>query len=374
MPILDQLNYYLTIFAIIFSIVMVISGVAYYFYKRGRKKRKLNEDHVDYSYFNRHDSVDYIKIDDIKDNMIILDNNTCFVGGIKCQGYDIYSAQLEEQASTAKNFMGFINTIKSPITYRQYSKNIDLECTISNYTAAHKRVEEKLYNVIEDIKDIKSVIDNSTMDESEINTYRKTLKDLENQKTALENREFHLRDEIAQCEMYNGNRVQPELRETYFFDWTYSPFDFPVELSEKEIYERALQELEKKENMYRHALASCSVKARRCTTEELIEMNRSYSSPLSADRFRLRDVLNSSYFTDIVTSNSVQELVDLAKQKVDDDFMDSFTEEMKESVQNMQSLPTQSVNQQKENIASKQEQHKPKLKKRTTNSVQSENL
>jgi len=126
------------------------------------------------------------------------------------------------------------------------------------------------------------------------------------------------------------------LKETWVFDWTYHSYDFPVELTKEEIYERAKQELMSLENTYRHALSSCRVRARRCNTEELIEICRRYSAPLTSDRFRLRDVLKSAFFQDIITSDSVQELVDEVQARAEEEFEMDFEVSMKEMVMQMQ--------------------------------------
>lgn len=332
LPIMDKLTYYGYIVIAIIVVIVICAGILYIIREKKRKTRRLNEDNTDYSSFNRKDSCDYIKIDDIKDNIIILDNGKRFVGVVACQGYDLYSAEEEEQASTAQNFVSFVNTIKKPISYRQYSKNIDLEYTMNMYEEAHKQVETKLYNVTEDMKDLEKTISNGTVSESQYDLYSGKIEELQIEKRALENREYHLVEQINYCKSYSGTNVLPELKETWVFEWCYYPYDFPVELTQEEIYKRAIQELKTMENSFRHALSSCRVKTKRCNTEELIEMCRRYSAPLSSERYRLRDLLSSSYFEDIVTTNNVDEMIEKARKKVEEDFIYSFEEDMRENI------------------------------------------
>lgn len=333
MPIFDTLIFYG--YMVLGVIVLLCIGVAILFFLREKKRktRKLNDDATDYNSFDRKDTCDYIKIDDIKDNMIQLEKGKRFVGIVSCQGYDLYSAEEEEQASTARNFVSFVNTIKKPITYRQYCKNIDLEHTTNMYKEAYERVETRLYNVIEDIKDLESSISELALEDSRYSLYQTNIEHLKNDKRALENREYHLREEIQYCEAYSGGNVSPELKETWVFEWYYNAYDFPVELTNEEIYQRAQQELKALENTFRHALSSCRVKTRRCNTEELIEMCRRYSSPLSAERFRLRDVMNSTFFDDIVTTDNIDKMIEKARKKVEDEFAYEFEQEMKDSMQ-----------------------------------------
>jgi len=156
--------------------------------EKNRKKRRTKEVNTDYEGFQRKDSCDYIKMDDIKDKMIILENGTRFVGIIVCQGFDFYSAQRAEQALTAQSFLGFINTIKKPISYRQYSKAIDLEHTINRYEEAHEKIISRLYNTQEDIKDMEQFLTNDRINDSERLTYENKLVELKSEKRALENR------------------------------------------------------------------------------------------------------------------------------------------------------------------------------------------
>ena len=337
MAMMDQATKFLWIVVIVFVILGIGVGIVWAIWQNNRKKKSTSEDNVDYTGFQRKDSCDYIKLDDIKDNMIILENGTRFVGIIGCQGFDFYSAQRAEQALTAQSFVSLINTIKKPISYRQYSKAIDLEHTINRYKEAHEKVITRLYNAQEDIKDIEKFLTNEGMNENDRLLYENKLISLQSEIRALENRELHLRDQISYCQSYSGNNVLPELKETWVFDWTYHPFDFPVQLTKEEIYERAKQELLSLENTYRHALSACRVKARRCNTEELIEMCRRYSAPLTSDRFRLRDVIKSAFFQDIITSDSVQELVDEVQTRAEEEFEMDFESSMKETVMQMQS-------------------------------------
>jgi len=336
MTIMDQATSFLRVVAVVIAIFAVSVGITLFLREKNRKKRRTKEVNTDYEGFQRKDSCDYIKMDDIKDKMIILENGTRFVGIIVCQGFDFYSAQRAEQALTAQSFLGFINTIKKPISYRQYSKAIDLEHTINRYEEAHEKIISRLYNTQEDIKDMEQFLTNDRINDSERLTYENKLVELKSEKRALENRELHLRDQIRYCQSYSGNNVLPELKETWVFDWTYHSYDFPVELTKEEIYERAKQELMSLENTYRHALSACRVRARRCNTEELIEICRRYSAPLTSDRFRLRDVLKSAFFQDIITSDSVQELVDEVQARAEEEFEMDFEVSMKEMVMQMQ--------------------------------------
>ena len=73
-------------------------------------------------------------------------------------------------------------------------------------------------------------------------------------------------------------------------------------------------ELEAKANAMIYSLSNSHVKAKRCNTEELIEKVRRYSSPISANRFKLKEIMDSSFFEDIVSSDSIEEMTGKVKQ------------------------------------------------------------
>ena len=64
-----------------------------YFKKYKRKNKAVEYDDIDYSSYDRKDSVDLCKFEDIVDDMIITDNGTRFVGIIKVRGFDYFYAR-----------------------------------------------------------------------------------------------------------------------------------------------------------------------------------------------------------------------------------------------------------------------------------------
>lgn len=304
MEFFDKLTHYFNIVICIMLIGLVIAGVIFFYYKKIRKSNATKEDLVDYSNLTRRNSADYIKMDDIKDNMIIAEGNRRFIGVLRCRGFNFYSAQVDEQAATISNFLSFINTINKPISYRQYCKAVDLEDTTKMYEEAHSKVQEELYSLVGELKDIQVTLKNSTnMEKYQVHLFQETEKELVHKISALEFREFHLRDQMRYIENISGNSVAPEINETWVFDWTFDQTLFSVELSEDEIYNRAITELNAIAQAKIHSLSLCNVKAVRCKTEDLIEMFRRYSAPISADRYKLTDILGSSYFDDITSSS-----------------------------------------------------------------------
>lgn len=269
----------------------------------------MKEDAVNYSGLLRYDAIDFVKLDDIKDDMIILENGKRFVAAIHCHGYDFYSAQMDEQASTISGYSGFINVINKPITYRQYCKAVDMEDTLERYESAYQRLIKEQSDTERELADINLALKDESLSLTNRRLYERERDVVQHRLDTLVFRIFHVEDQIRYIERVSGTNTEPDINETYVFDWTYNELDFSVELTQEEIEERARQELHAMARAYIHSLSSCGVKAKRCTTEELIEMYRRYSSPISADRYKLRDIVSSSYYEDIVSSSSPNDLL-----------------------------------------------------------------
>lgn len=306
---LSYINRILLIILAIVVIVVALAGLAIFYFIKLRKKNSA-EKNIDYSDFNRRDVKDYIKlIDDIKEDMIILEDGTRYVGVIECQGLDFYSAHVVEKSQIVEGYLGFINTISKPITYRQYSASVDLEHTLNRYEEAYKKICTKLEKAQERLKEMNKVLkDTPDMQESRKKLYISEIENTRREISALNFRKFHIEDEIRYINENNGVAAAPLVTSTYVFDWFYNPNQFSVELTDEEILKRAKNELNAMANAKIHALSQAGVKAKRCTTNELIDMCRRHSQPISAERYKLRDVLRSSYFDDITTSDCLEQV------------------------------------------------------------------
>lgn len=354
---MEQLNHYLQIFLYLLILVCFVAGGCYIYYAKVAKKRRISEDEMDYSHLNREDSVDYIKFDDIKDGMVILNHGRRFVGAVRGEATrDFYEEQVQIQASVAQNFESFIGTIDRPTTFRQHCQAVDMEDTINAYKEQLSNREKELYNAVEDRREIVAALERNTLTKEEMDEYTRSLEQLDRQIESLKIRKFHIEDQINYIKCISGAGVDPLIVQNWLFEWIYDPLDFSIDLSEEEIYKRAVQELKAKANAYIHALSNCGVKAVRCTTEDLIEMSRRYSCPISSERFKLRDVVNSSFFDDINTSDCVDELMNEAAMQNSSDAADMLFDSIINSLQ-----PVQEANDVRVSVG--EEQPKRELKK-----------
>lgn len=315
---------------VVLVVILVLSAVIgiglLYYMKVVKKKRKSAKD-IDYSYFNRRDSKDYIMIDDIKDDMIITEDMTRFIGVIECQGYDFYSAHLIEQGNTVQGYLGFINTIDKPITYRQYSKSVDLEYTINKYLKAYDTVCAKLDKATKKLDEIQSALKKEMTPERK-NIYLKELELTKRNIDAFEFRKFHLEDQLDYIDVNSGSTSTPLISSCYVLEWIYNPMEFSVDLSEYEILERAKNELTAQANAKISSLSNSGAKAKRCSTIELIDMCRRHSQPISSERYRIRDVVGSSYFEDITTSDSAKKINENIRKTLTNNATESLKEDL----------------------------------------------
>jgi hypothetical protein len=344
-PMVDRLYNIAVVVLILISILGVATLVGALFYNHAKQKRRKNNKSVDYSDFARKDAKDYIRIDDIKDDMIVLENGFRFVGIIDCQGFDFYSAHVLEQGNTVQNYLGFINTINKPITYRQYSRSVDLENTIEMYMEAYTKVTSKLEKAEMRLNEMQGVI-NSETDMAQL---KKDLFDSEIEKTrrevsALNFRKFHLEDQIRYINENSGVATAPLISSTYVFDWEYKPMEFSVDLTDDEILARAKAELDSIASAKIHALSMAGVKAKRCKTNDLIDMCRRHSQPISGERYRMSDVLDSTYFEDITTTDCL----DRVKTCVSDALEMEIADELESTFKNLNN--TDSENNDRENL------------------------
>lgn len=308
------------IIILVLLLALFAAAAAWYILGRKRRKNAMHSDAgVDYQGLERRNALDYVKLDDIRDDMILTENGTRFIAAIRCQGFDFYYAHVAEQYAAQAGYRGFMNTINRPITYRQYTKAVDLEHTNHNYMEAYVELRDMLFNLSEDYKSAKCRLQETENElrekgkkEAEIQMEMEYMLDhmigMQRKIEALEWRLFHVKDQMVYLGQLGEKSGIPVSLETYVVDWVYSPLDFPVELTEKEIMEKAKEELDRIVHQKINALSTAGVKAYRCTTDELTDMVRRHFQPISSDKYKMRDVRNSSYGSDITSMEGKESL------------------------------------------------------------------
>lgn len=301
----DSINRILTIITVL--IIVLGSGfIAIMVINKKRRRARVSFETTNPG-LDRLDSKDYVQIDDVVDGMYVCDGGYRFIAIIKAYGNDFYSAHEGEKLGTFHGYCSFLQTIKTPITYRQYYKLSDLDYTKEKYKKAYDSVVSELYNAVEDFKELQKQVDDllrsgAVIDERIVKHVRKMKKNIR----ALEFRKVHLQDQIEYAEILSGEGAVPVREETYVVDWVYNPDDYAYDLSKEEIYQKALVNLRTKTDTMLHALNQGNVYGRRLTTEEMIETYRIHNNPVTGERFKMKHILNSSFFEDIVAGPDPQ--------------------------------------------------------------------
>lgn len=299
----------LQIILVIMIITIIIGGIFIYWYLKKKKPSSVKNEEVDYSNLKRKDSLDYIKFDEIIDDMIIADNGNRYIAVIRCRGFDFFSAPSSQRKMAHDGYLGFINLINTPIVCRQYTKNVEMEYTISCYKKAYDKVEKELFFLSEDYNNILAEYKQKKSEGIEMDAELAYLNQLESLNKSMDNKSW-IRDHIADNMDYLDDIVKnsvPETVETYTLDWTYEPLIGSKELTKEEIHKKAKRELGRKVNSFIHALSSAGVRAERVRTNELRQMNRRHWHPVTANLYTSSDVENSNFYEDITTSPALTE-------------------------------------------------------------------
>lgn len=307
---IKQMIFYARIVLVIVIILMIITGIWLYYTFKIKKRKRLEDRVIDYDSFEKRDATEYLRFDDIKNNMIITDNLKRFVGIINAKGYDYFQARPNEQNRTEAGYGSFINMITAPMEYRQYTRAIDLDNLKARYKNAYDRVEEELYNTSEDFNDRRATYydlrEKGQLTEKIEWELLTQCEQLASRVNVLEWKRVHLADNIEYAEIMSKG-TEPEKVQSYIFDWEYDPFHSVEDLTDSEILKKAEKELSRKADAFIHALSNAGVRASRVRTNDLIYMVRRHFHPVTANIFTGKDIENSNFYEEITSSPAIRE-------------------------------------------------------------------
>lgn len=229
-------------------------------------------------------------VEDIVDGIVITDNGRRFVTAITSRGIDFYNENMNEQLSVVRGYQGFFSITEKPMTKRIYSKAVDID-------TPKERYERRLAEVAEEYEQYAKMLQIAMEKgmEDEVTQLTPVVKQ-------LEHRVVHLQEQLANMNFYSSTDVVMDMTQDYIFDWTYKETD--IKLKKGEIFAKAKQELSTIATQKIDALLKTGVKARMCTNDEMNDLFRRHSRPLSAELYKQRLVSSSSFNEDIITSDS----------------------------------------------------------------------
>lgn len=297
----------ITLMIIFLLIFMILVAVGFIVMARIRRKNKKEEDDY-YQSLERYDAQDYLDFEDITDDMVVMDHHRRFVGAIRCNGFDYYSASSSQQASTMRGYLEFLRSITGPVTYRQYFVRMSMDHTRSMYAKRYEEIERELFHknadrdgVVERLNMVRGI--DLVAEEMLLKTAEKLQQTISN----LEWRRMHMKEQIEFMDMVcDESSLEPDIEQVYLMEWEFNPDRYNMKLSEEEIHMKAIEELGGICRRMISALGQANVRAYRCSTAELIEMFYQQSHPLSAMEFKMPDVGNSPYFEFVTTTDDYE--------------------------------------------------------------------
>lgn len=315
----------ITMYVVVGAVVLVLLAaicIAVVFFIRRNGSKKLKEDGENYRKYELKDVSEFVPIEDITNDIIIERGGKRFIAVLKCSGSDFYKASLGEKVRIKNNYIGFIQSITSPIMYRQHGEDIDMGHTMKRYKAAYDKQMNMTFQLTEDYKECKLLFDKirGTDDprEAELSGYlTRTQKKIE----AYNWRLLHLESQMRYIEQVSGPGANlQKAQQVYVVDWEGDAGILTESMTDKETLKKAMVELDKKCRSMIRQLAAAGVPATRCTTVELIDICRRHYKPVTGNLYTMEDISDSSFNESIITTDDTDRL----DKEFDDELVDRF--------------------------------------------------
>jgi hypothetical protein len=290
------------IFLLMILIMLVIALGIFMIFKSS--KRGNSDKRIPLQERMRKDAESLVPIEDIRDNMIIEKGGKCFLAVITCLGTDFYTKNRDEKIAIQNNYIDFIFALEEPITFRQYDEGVNLDYTIEKLKKVYHEIEAELFNRTENYRELftqyQSGLENQTHEQAGM---RQSLAMERKKLESLQWRLDHIKNELTYLDRVSGgNSGNQRQKLTYVVSW--EP-DMNQKLSNLStpLLETAERELNRLCQVKIRQLSDAGAIARRATTKELIDMCRRHAAPYSSNLYSIDQVLDSTYFDDITTTD-----------------------------------------------------------------------
>lgn len=288
---------------VVVALLAVFGIIGLYFVRFHRSKVKEHD--IDYNRFDRKDTLEYIKIDDVGESMVVMEGKRRFIAAITCMGHDYYDAEAEEQLSVIRGYLSFLNVVDNQnIQFWQMARDVNLDKLLEDYQERRERLNEKCFLLGLDYDALKQESE-AEMEPEQYDRYYIRLKEMQREITAMGYQAEQLKAQIAYIQSISGSKADPHLEQLYIFDWVYNAIEYTEQLTEIEMYARAQKQLRNRAGAYITALQNAGVKARMVSGAELLQHMRRYTHPVSAAKYQVDDIVQSAYDSIAVTSDSL---------------------------------------------------------------------
>ncbi len=315
MPILNQIMLYM-VMTMVIIVLMFICGIVIFVLSR-RKKTSIYE--VTYENFDRHDSMEYLKFDEIissepdsplKGAGVMVINQRTFVAALNVTGYNFFQSSREEQEHTIQSTISLMKSLEHPISLRQTVKAIDIGHNIDVFEQEAMRIQEEIneltmqaQNLIQDAEDY---IDTDPKRSEEY------VEESERIERVVERRVRQLneaREMVRYMKEISTESQDTQKVQTLLFTYKYDNTQFTNALTKEEIYSQAMIELNNMAENLKQSLSRCGCTARRCSAEEMVDLMRRHMHPATGDDDTIEDLFHSDIGSLFVTSQSLFDVV-----------------------------------------------------------------
>lgn len=316
-------RYIIIFFFLLIILIAVLGGVAYYLLKI--RKITSREEQFDYSSFDRRDSVEFVRFDQIinatvrgtptNDGIIVYDDGNRFVAGINVYGFNYFSASAQEQYNSISSMISFLNTIEHNVQYRQSTRAIDLQDSITQIQERIENINAEIFAVNEERKNMLEVISSYMHEPKTFSMLEKRIMEAERTINCKNHSVEELEEMINYMDIISDNNYETERVQSWFIEWVYNANEYTDALTEEERYEKAAEALSTKYLAFSNALSSTGCTCERMSADDLMECFRHHYMPETADLYKMSDIYQSSYNSLYVSSNVLEELKEDIKQE-----------------------------------------------------------
>lgn len=274
--------------------LIIFAGVLFYYVRFLRPKGKKESDSNDVKMFSGRvfRAEEFIPVEKVRDGIVKLEGEDRFIASINCKGFDFFTSSEEEIYNTQSAYLGFVNTIQGPITMRIDSTAVDLSAQINNYRRIkQQRLEERDLKCSQFIEYRNAYA--GAADEGERRRYEEVLYTLQQQIEVCTKKVAHLDSLINYETKLSGRKANPLQEERYIIDWEFNPQDFPANITDAEIYEKAKKVLDNRLAQMKHALSAANVKCRRDDDRDLFSLSYRHFHPFGGDLYKNFEGTNS---------------------------------------------------------------------------------
>ena len=295
----------------------IIAGAAYYQYirKNGhRRKKPKKEDKKanNNQEINFSDIREILPIEDIANDMIVEKGGKRYHAVLTCRGFDFLQQPLEEQLMIQDNYIAFLFARNEPFCYRQDSEATDMSYTIGRYENAKSEREAELFQVTEDYREL---LERYHKHGQYLESVENDLENLKRHIDALSWRIRHIEHQISYIQKISGanSEVQKSVQ-LYVVTWD-STIGVTGNRKNKTIGQQAAEELDKKVRVMIQQLGDAGVIAKRCVTNELIDICRRHMLPVTGKTMDMEKISNSVW-NDIISTDSFDEKKEAFERQV----------------------------------------------------------